>query len=51
MTNEAPIMKSVENSNLDVPILFKYRSMRYQNIRPFLLLGLGLRTIWLQKKM
>lgn len=39
MTNEAPIMKSVENSNLDVPILFKYRSMRYQNIRPFLLFG------------
>ena len=39
MTNEVPIMKSVENSNLDVPILFKYRSMRYQNIRPFLLFG------------
>ena len=39
MTNEAPIMKSVENSNLDVPILFKYRSLRYQNIRPFLLFG------------
>ncbi len=39
MINEDQIMKSVENSNLDVPILFKYRSTRYQNIRPFLLIG------------
>jgi len=39
MTNEDQIMKSVENSNLDIPILFKYRSMRYQNVRPFLLIG------------
>ncbi|MBH76069.1 MAG: hypothetical protein CMP68_02785 [Flavobacteriales bacterium] len=39
MTNEDQIMKSVENSNLDVPILFKYRSIRYQNVRPFLLIG------------
>ena len=38
-TNNIEIIKSVENSNLDIPILFKYRSMRYKNIRPFFLLG------------
>ncbi len=38
-TKNIEIIKSVENSNLDIPILFKYRSMRYKNIRPFFLLG------------
>ena len=38
MTNNE-ILKSTENSNLDIPILFKYRSKRYKNTRPYLLLG------------
>jgi len=29
----------VENSNLDLPILFKLRSNRFQNIRPYLIFG------------
>ena len=33
------IIKSIENSNLDIPILFKYRSSRYKNMRPYFLLG------------
>ncbi len=32
-------LKSTENSNLDIPILFKYRSTRYKNMRPYFLLG------------
>ena len=38
MINEDQIMKSVENS-IWTSYLFKYRSTRYQNIRPFLLIG------------
>tara|TARA_B100000579_G_C22812192_1_gene845850 strand:+ start:990 stop:1664 length:675 start_codon:yes stop_codon:yes gene_type:complete len=37
--NNLTLTKSVENSNLDIPILFKYRSMRHQNMRPYFLLG------------
>ena len=33
------IIKSVENSNLDLPLLIKYRANRYGNIRPYFLLG------------
>lgn len=33
------IIKSTESSNLDLPILFKYRSLRYKNMRPYFLLG------------
>jgi len=39
MENNLTLTKSVENSNLDVPILFKYRSVRYKNMRPYFLLG------------
>jgi len=39
MTDNTEIIKSVENSNLDIPILLKYRSMRYKNMRPYFLLG------------
>ena len=33
------IIKSTESSNLDLPILLKYRSLRYKNMRPYFLLG------------
>ena len=33
------ISKSTESSNLDLPILLKYRSLRYKNMRPYFLLG------------
>ena len=32
-------IKSTESSNLDLPILLKYRSLRYKNMRPYFLLG------------
>ena len=37
--NGTKITLIVENSNLDLPILFKYRSNRFQNIRPYLIFG------------
>ena len=37
--NGTKITQIVENSNLDLPILFKYRSNRFQNIRPYLIFG------------
>ena len=39
MIDNTEIIKSIENSNLDIPILLKYRSMRYKNMRPYFLLG------------
>jgi len=39
MMDNNEIVQSTENSNLDIPVLFKYRSKRYKNIRPYLLLG------------
>ena len=38
-TDNTELIKSVENSNLDIPILFKYRSIRHKNTRPYFLVG------------
>ena len=37
--NGTKVTEIIENSNLDLPFLFKYRSNRYQNIRPYFLFG------------
>lgn len=39
MADNTITTKSTENSNLDIPILFKYRSNRFENIKPYLLIG------------
>ena len=38
-SNGAKLTEIVESSNLDLPFLFKYRSNRFQNIRPYFVFG------------
>jgi len=39
MENGSQITEVIENSNLDLPFLFKYRATRFQNIRPYFIIG------------
>lgn len=41
---------AIESNYVDVPVLFKYKAMRLNNIRPYLIGGMSLRYDWASRK-